>query len=225
MTISVVIADDSFIVREGVAALVEESPELRLAGTASDYVSLLSTVDELQPDAVLTDIRMPPTNTTEGIRAAREIRRRHPATGVVVLSQYLRDDYVAELLQDGAAGLGYLLKERISDIGELVRALEAVAGGGSVLDPRVIETLMNPQRPDVPPELAKLSPREREVLSVMAEGANNARIAARLFLSERAVEKHISAIFVKLGLTEEAETHRRVMAVLAYLRATGGRGA
>ena len=221
MTLTVVIADDSFIVREGVAALVEESPELQLAGTASDYDSLLATVSELMPDAVLTDIRMPPTNTTEGIRAAREIRRRHPSIGVVVLSQYLRDEYVAELLQDGAAGLGYLLKERISDIDELVRALEAVASGGSVLDPRVVETLMNPQRPDVPPELAALSPREREVLSVMAEGANNATIASRLFLSDRAVEKHISAIFMKLHLTEEAETHRRVMAVLKYLRATG----
>ena len=220
MVIRVVLADDSFIVRQGIAALVEERDELELVGTAEDQAQLLALVDELRPDAVLTDIRMPPTHTTEGIEAARRIRKHHPETGVLVLSQYLRDEYAAALLSEGAAGLGYLLKERISDLDELVRALQTVATGGSVLDPEVVERLMNPQRPDVPPELAKLSPREREVLAAMAEGANNAAISARLFLSDRAVEKHISAIFVKLGLTEEAEGHRRVMAVLAYLRAT-----
>lgn len=225
MTLRVVVADDSYIVREGIAALVAESDELELVGTADDYDSLIDAVERLAPDAVLTDIRMPPSHTTEGITAARHIRAHHPHTGVVVLSQHLRDEYAAELLKDGAAGLGYLLKERVGDLDELVRALQSVASGSSVLDPSVVEMLMNPQRPDVPPELAQLSPREREVLAAMAEGSNNSAISARLFLSERAVEKHISAIFVKLGLTEEAETHRRVKATLAYLRATGAAGA
>jgi DNA-binding NarL/FixJ family response regulator len=222
VALRVIIADDSYLVREGIAAVVRESDALELLECVADFPTLLEAVDRLQPDVVVTDIRMPPTHTTEGIQAAHEIRASHPATGVVVLSQYLQDDYAAALLSRGAAGLAYLLKERVGDPDALVRAAEAVASGGSLLDPRVVEALMSPQRPDVPRELAQLTPREREVLAAMAEGSNNGAIAAKLFLSERAVEKHITAIFMKLGLTEEAEVHRRVMAVLAYLRATVG---
>lgn len=216
------IADDSYLVREGIAAVVRESDELELVDAVADLPALVDAVDRLAPDAVVTDIRMPPTHTTEGIEAARAIRRSHPSTGVIVLSQYLQDDYAAELLQDGADGLGYLLKERIGDPGELVRAVQAVCSGGSVLDPRVVEALMSLDRPDVPIALAELTPREREVLAAMAEGRNNAAIAARLCLSERAIEKYISTIFQKLPVVDESEVNRRVMAVLTYLRASSG---
>jgi DNA-binding NarL/FixJ family response regulator len=175
-------------------------------------------VDELRPDAVLTDIRMPPTNTNEGIEAAREIRAQHPDIGVVVLSQFVEEAYAYDLLKDGAAGLGYLLKERVADVDELVRALDEVARGGSVLDPRVVETLVAAKDRMEHSPLAALTEREREVLSHMAQGQNNSAIAKSLFLTERAVEKHINSLFHKLGLTEEPDVHRRVMAVLAFLR-------
>jgi DNA-binding NarL/FixJ family response regulator len=214
----VVFAEDNYLVREGTAALLAESDAVELVATATTKDELLSAVDEQEPDAVLTDIRMPPTGTNEGIEAAKEIRSAHPGIGVVVLSQFVEEDYAYELLKDGAAGLGYLLKERVADVDELVRALREVAGGGSVLDPKVVETLVAAKDRMAHSPLAQLTDREREVLSHMAQGENNAAIAKSLFLTERAVEKHINSLFHKLGLTEEPDVHRRVMAVLAFLR-------
>ena len=172
------------------------------------------------PDAVLTDIRMPPTHTDEGIVAAKRIRAEHPGTGVVVLSQYVEEDYAFDLLSEGVAGMGYLLKERVSDLDELVRALTAVSRGESALDPLVVEALLARRAGEGP--LLGLTDREREVLAVMATGRNNATIAKTLFMSDRAVEKHIGSVFQKLGLVDEHETNRRVMAVLAYVEARGG---
>ncbi len=216
--VRVVFAEDNYLVREGTAALLATAPEIDVVGTATDFEELLLAVDELRPDAVLTDIRMPPTNTTEGIDAARKIRAEHPEIGVVVLSQFAEEEYAYELLKDGAAGLGYLLKERVSDVSELVRAIAEVASGGSVLDPRVVEALVSAKDRMAHSPLAKLTAREREVLEQMAQGRNNAAIAKALFLTERAVEKHINSLFHKLDLSEEPEVHRRVMAVLAFLR-------
>ena len=164
---------------------------------------------------------MPPTHTTEGIDAARRIRAEYPETGVVVLSQYAEEDYAYELLKDGAAGLGYLLKERVADLDELVRALKEVSRGGSVLDPKVVEGLVARKERVAHSPLGQLTEREREVLDQMAQGKNNAAIAKALFLTERAVEKHINFLFHKLGLSDEVEVHRRVMAVLAFLREEG----
>jgi DNA-binding NarL/FixJ family response regulator len=218
--VRVVFAEDNFLVREGTAALLQTSDEVQLVGTAADLDGLLEAVETHRPDAVLTDIRMPPTNTTEGIDAAKQIRAEHPDIGVVVLSQYAEEDYAYQLLRDGAAGLGYLLKERVSNLEELVRALTEVAKGGSVLDPKVVEALVTAKDRMAHSPLAQLTEREREVLSHMAQGENNAAIAKSLFLTERAVEKHINSLFHKLGLTEEPDVHRRVMAVLAFLRET-----
>jgi DNA-binding NarL/FixJ family response regulator len=216
--IRVVFAEDNYLVREGTAALLAEAGDVEIVGVATSKEDLLREVDELRPDAVLTDIRMPPTNTNEGIEAAREIRAQHPDIGVVVLSQFVEEAYAYDLLKDGAAGLGYLLKERVADVDELVRALDEVARGGSVLDPRVVETLVAAKDRMEHSPLAALTEREREVLSHMAQGQNNSAIAKSLFLTERAVEKHINSLFHKLGLTEEPDVHRRVMAVLAFLR-------
>ncbi len=225
MPLRVVFAEDNFLVREGVAALLAEVDEIELVTTVSEPQSLLKAVAEHAPDAVLTDIRMPPTHTTEGIEAAKRIRAEHPGTGVVVLSQYVEDDYAFDLLQDGVAGLGYLLKERVAQIDELVRALHEVVRGGSALDPRVVERLLQRSSAEAASPLAGLTEREREVLGAMAEGRNNASIAKALFMSDRAVEKHIGSVFHKLGLAEEGEVNRRVMAVLAFLEAAGsGRG-
>ena len=224
MGLRVIFAEDNYLVREGTSALLAEVEDLDLVGIASDLDELLSAVEEHGPDAVLTDIRMPPTNTTEGIDAARRIRTEHPETGVVVLSQYAEEDYAYDLLKDGAEGLGYLLKERVSDIDEVVRALREVAAGGSVLDPKVVEGLVNRRAREERSPLAHLTEREREVLGLMAEGKNNAGIARALFLTDRAIEKHINSLFHKLGLSEEPDIHRRVMAVLTFLR-EGGRPA
>lgn len=219
--VRVVFAEDNYLVREGTAALLQGSDEVELVGTAGTLEELLTAVEELKPDAVLTDIRMPPTSTTEGIDAARRIREEHPEIGVVVLSQYAEEEYAYELLKDGAAGLGYLLKERVADIAELVRALTEVARGGSVLDPKVVETLVAAKDRMAHSPLAQLTDREREVLEHMAQGKNNAAIAKSLFLTERAVEKHINSLFHKLNLSEEIDVHRRVKAVLAFLHETG----
>ena len=219
--IRVVFAEDNYLVREGTAALLATSDQVDLVGTATTRDELLAAVEEHAPDAVLTDIRMPPTGTNEGIEAAKTIRAAHPEIGVVVLSQFVEEDYAFDLLKDGAAGLGYLLKERVADVDELVRALGEVARGGSVLDPKVVEALVSAKDRMAHSPLAQLTDREREVLSHMAQGENNAAIAASLFLTERAVEKHINSLFHKLGLTEEPDVHRRVMAVLAFLRETG----
>jgi DNA-binding NarL/FixJ family response regulator len=225
MPLRVVFAEDNYLVREGVAALLGEVDEIDLVATVSDPQSLLKVVAEQRPDAVLTDIRMPPTHTTEGIEAAKRIRAEHPGIGVVVLSQYVEDDYAFDLLQDGVAGLGYLLKERVAQIDELIRALHEVVRGGSALDPRVVERLLQRSAAEASSPLAGLTEREVEVLRAMAEGRNNAGIAKALFMSDRAVEKHIGSVFHKLGLAEEGEVNRRVMAVLAFLEATGpGRG-
>jgi DNA-binding NarL/FixJ family response regulator len=219
MALRVVFAEDNYLVRQGVTSLLTEVEGIDVVAVAADLPSLLKSVGENSPDVVLTDIRMPPTHTNEGIQAARQIRSRHPAVGVVVLSQYVEEDYVFELLADGVAGLGYLLKERVTDVDALVRALTEVARGGSVLDPVVVETLVARRREHGP--LLGLTDREREVLHEMAAGRNNATIAKTLFMSDRAVEKQIGSLFAKLGLVDEHEVSRRVMAVLAYLKATG----
>ena len=218
--IRVVFAEDNYLVREGTAALLTTSGEVELLGTAASRDELLTAVDDLAPDAVLTDIRMPPTGTNEGIEAAKLIRAAHPQIGVVVLSQFADEDYAYDLLKDGAGGLGYLLKERVADVEELVRALTEVSHGGSVLDPKVVEALVAAKERMAHSPLALLTDREREVLAHMAQGQNNAAIARSLFLTERAVEKHINSLFHKLGLTEEPDVHRRVMAVLAFLHDT-----
>jgi DNA-binding NarL/FixJ family response regulator len=218
--IRVVFAEDNYLVREGTAALLGTVGEVELVGTAVDRDGLLAAVEEHLPDVVLTDIRMPPSGTNEGIEAAKRIRAEHPEIGVVVLSQFAEEDYVYDLLKDGAAGLGYLLKERVADVTELVRALTEVARGGSVLDPKVVEALVAAKERMVHSPLGQLTDREREVLAHMAQGQNNAAIAKGLFLTERAVEKHINSLFHKLDLTEEPDVHRRVMAVLAFLRET-----
>jgi DNA-binding NarL/FixJ family response regulator len=222
MALRVVFAEDNYLVRQGVTSLLTEVEDIDVVAVATDLASLMRAVAESSPDVVLTDIRMPPTNTNEGIEAARQIRSRHPGVGVVVLSQYVEEDYVFELLDDGVAGLGYLLKERVTDLDELVRALTEVARGGSVLDTVVVETLIARRREHGP--LLGLTDREREVLHEMAAGRNNATIAKTLFMSDRAVEKQIGSLFQKLGLVDEHEVSRRVMAVLAYLKATGSSG-
>ena len=216
--VRVVFAEDTYLVQEGTAALLQSTDRIELVGTATDFEELLIAVDELRPDAVLTDIQMPPTNTTEGIDAARKIRGEHPEIGVVVLSRSAEEAYAYELLRDGAAGLGYLLKERVADIEELVRALNEVAKGGSVLDPKVVESLVSAKERMADSPIAQLTGHEREVLEQMAQGKDDAAIATSLFLTERAVEKHINSLFHKLALSEETEVHRRVMAVLAFLR-------
>jgi len=218
MPLRIVFAEDNYLVREGTAALLNSVDGVELAASVADLDSLIAAVDEHRPQVVLTDIRMPPTHTTEGIDAALRIRIEHPEVGVVVLSQYTEEDYAYELLKDGAAGLGYLLKERVADVDELVRALEEVSRGGSVLDPKVVEALVARKDRLAHSPLAQLTEREREVLEQMAQGKNNAAIARALFLTERAVEKHINALFHKLGLSEETDVHRRVMAVLAFLK-------
>ncbi len=219
MPIRVVFAEDNFLVREGTSALLAEVDEIDLVGVVAEPQALLRSVGELQPDAVLTDIRMPPTFTSEGIDAAKRIRRDHPSVGVVVLSQYAEDDLAFDLLADGVAGLGYLLKERVSQVDELVRALQDVCRGGSALDPKIVEGLMFRRSREAKSPLHQLTEREREVLAEMAAGRNNAAIARALYMSDRAVEKHIGVVFQKLGLVEEGEVNRRVMAVLAFLDA------
>jgi len=219
MALRVVVADDNYLVRQGLTSLLAEVEVIDVVATADDLDSLIRSVAENSPDVVLTDIRMPPTSTNEGIQAARRIRSEHPGVGVVVLSQYVEEDYVFELLADGVAGMGYLLKERVNDLDELVRALQEVGRGGSVLDPVVVEALLARRGSDGP--LLGLTDREREVLQAMATGRNNATIAKSLFMSDRAVEKHIGSVFQKLGLVDELEVSRRVMAVLVYLEATG----
>jgi DNA-binding NarL/FixJ family response regulator len=222
MTVRVVFADDNYLVREGVAGLLNETPGIDLVETVADPDALHRAVAIHRPDAVLTDIRMPPSFTTEGIDAAKRIRAEHPTTGVVVLSQYVEEDYAFELLSDGVAGLGYLLKERVSQVDDLVRALQDVARGGSALDPLVVERLLDRKSQESTSVLRGLTPRELEVLREVATGRSNTATAAALFMSERAVEKHIGSVFQKLGLGPESETNRRVMAVLAFLEATGG---
>ena len=218
MALRVVFAEDNYLVREGTAALLASVDDVELVAAVADLDELLAAVEKEKPDAVLTDIRMPPNHSMEGIEAAKRIREDHPDVGVVVLSQFAEEAYAYDLLKDGASGLGYLLKERVADVTEVVRALLEVSKGGSVLDPKVVEALVSAKDRMAHSPLAQLTEREREVLEQMAQGKNNAAIAKALFLTERAVEKHINSLFHKLGLSEETDVHRRVMAVLAFLR-------
>jgi DNA-binding NarL/FixJ family response regulator len=212
--LTAVIADDSILLREGLARLLEESG-IDVLGQASTADELMLKVRSYNPDVAIVDIRMPPTQTDEGIRAAREIRAKHRGTGVLVLSQHVAHTYAVELLADSAQGLGYLLKDRVADVDEFVASVRRVAEGGSALDPLVVAELVGRARGDDPVE--RLSPREREVLELMAEGRSNHAIGQRLFISPRAVEKHVTSIFTKLGLPPAAEDHRRVLAVLRFL--------
>lgn len=212
----VVIAEDNLLVREGVVRVIDHSDGVELVAAVGTYDELIAAAVEHSPDVVVTDIRMPPTMSDEGIRAARELRTLQPKTGVVVLSQYAEPAYALALLEHGSGGRAYLLKERVADPAELVAAIIAVADGGSVIDPRVVEVLVN-SRNTKPSPLDQLTTREKEVLAEMAQGKNNAAIGAALFLSDRAVEKHINALFSKLGLSEEIDVHRRVKAVLVFL--------
>ncbi len=221
-TIRVALAEDNVLLREGISRLVSANEEFELVGTAPDLPQLLALVREQQPDVVVTDIRMPPTGTDEGIRAASWLRANHPRVGVVVLSQFTTPSYAMALLEHGSAGRAYLLKERVASVDELARAIRTVAQGGSVIDPLVVDELVRSRSAQSQPGLAALTPRESEILAEMAQGKNNAAVAAALTVSERAVEKHTNSIFVKLGLSEEKDLNRRVKAVLLYLSAGKG---
>lgn len=208
------IADDSVLLREGVTRLLAEAG-FEVVGQAADADELLREVAAKQPDVAIVDIRMPPTHTDEGLRAAIELRGRYPDLGVLVLSQYVRPSYAFELLADDARGVGYVLKDRVADIDQLADAVRRVGEGGSVLDPSVVSQLVSRQRQDDP--IDELSEREREVLALMAEGRSNRAIGDRLFITERTVEKHVKSILTKLRIPQSADDHRRVLAVLAYL--------
>ncbi|HUV19394.1 MAG TPA: response regulator transcription factor [Ilumatobacteraceae bacterium] len=217
MVVRIVVAEDSLLVREGIERLLGKQDGIEVAALCVDLPELLAAVEEHRPDAVLTDIRMPPGNTDEGIVAATTLRETHPNIGVVVLSQYVEPTYALALLDGGSQGRAYLLKERLSDVEQLVQAIHEVTTGGSVIDPKVVESLVEARGRSTHSPLEHLTPRELEVLAEIAQGKNNAAVAASLVLSERAVEKHINSLFSKLGLGEEPDVHRRVKAVLLYL--------
>ena len=221
MPIKVVIADDHYLVREGVRRLLETEPEIEVAAVCEDLDSLLAAVEAERPDVVLTDIRMPPDGVDEGIQAAERLRESHPEVGVVVLSQYGEPAYALALLEAGTAGRAYLLKERVDDVTQLVGAIRAVAEGGSVIDPKVVEGLVTGKARTEASPLRELTAREQDVLRGMAEGRNNAAIAEALFLTERSVEKVIHSIFLKLGIVWEPSIHKRVKAVILYLAERG----
>jgi DNA-binding NarL/FixJ family response regulator len=211
----VVVAEDSVLLREGIARLLSEHG-FEVVAQAGDAEDLVRKVGAHKPDVAVVDIRMPPTNTDDGLRAALVIRNRHPETGVLVLSAYVEEAYAFELVSESAAGLGYLLKDRVADVEAFVDAVRRVGSGGSALDPEVVSRLLGRRREDDP--LADLTRRERDVLELMAEGRSNAAVAERLVITERAVEKHVTSIFGKLGLAPTPEDHRRVLAVLTFLR-------
>jgi DNA-binding NarL/FixJ family response regulator len=213
--VRVVIAEDSVLLREGVARILADAG-FEVVGQAGTADELMLKVRSYNPDVAIVDIRMPPTHTDEGLKAAQEIREKHPGIGVLVLSQYVEPAYAMELLAESAEGVGYLLKDRVSDMGEFADAVRRVADGGSALDPTIVSQLVGRRRGDDP--LAQLTAREREVLGLMAEGRSNQGIAERLVVTERAVEKHVTSIFGKLRLPTASADHRRVLAVLAYLR-------
>jgi DNA-binding NarL/FixJ family response regulator len=215
--VRVVIAEDTVLLREGLAGLLEDAGEV-VVGRAGDAAALLALVGEHAPDLAVVDVRMPPNYDDEGTRAAAEIRRAHPSTGVLVLSQHIETRHIVELVASGG-GFGYLLKDRVLDVDDFLDAARRVAAGGSALDPQVVATLVSPQVG--PSALDELTPREREVLGLMAEGRTNAGIAKRLWLTEKTVETHIRTILMKLGLQTSEDDHRRVLAVLTYLRAQG----
>jgi DNA-binding NarL/FixJ family response regulator len=213
--VRVVVAEDSVLLREGIVRLLSEQ-DFEVVAQAGDAEDLMRKVGAHKPDVAVVDIRMPPTNTDDGLRAALEIRAKHPQTSVLVLSAYVEETYALELISEPAGGLGYLLKDRVADVDAFIDAVRRVGGGGSALDPEVVSRLLGRSRRDDP--LAELTQREREVLELMAEGRSNVAIAERLVVTERAVEKHVTSIFSKLDLPPTAEDHRRVLAVLTFLR-------
>jgi DNA-binding NarL/FixJ family response regulator len=217
VAIRIVVAEDHFLVREGVRRLLETQPELEVVAACGDLDSLLESVESELPDVVVTDIRMPPGDSDEGIQAAERLRVSHPDVGVVVLSQYLEPSYALALLEGGTSRRAYLLKERVQDLDHLTAAIRAVAEGGSAIDPKVVESLVAEKSRVEASPLNQLTPRERDVLREMAEGKNNAAIAQSLFLTERSIEKVIHSIFLKLGLAWETAVHKRVKAVILYL--------
>jgi DNA-binding NarL/FixJ family response regulator len=221
MPIRLVLAEDHYLVREGIRRLLETRPELEVVAVCGDLNSLLAAVEAERPEVVVTDIRMPPAGADEGIQAAERLRETNPDIGVVVLSQYANPSYALALLERGSAGRAYLLKERVKDVGQLEAAIRAVAEGGSMIDPKVVEALVAENARSEESPLSQLTPRERDVLRAMAEGKNNAAIADALFLTERSVEKVIHSIFLKLGLTWETTVHKRVKAVILYLAESG----
>ena len=221
VAIRIVLAEDEYLVREGLRRLLDTQDELEVVSVCGDLGSLLDTVDAERPDVVVTDIRMPPGHTDEGIQAATRLRETSPDVGVVVLSQHAVPSYVLALLEGGSEGRAYLLKERVTDLDQLVRAIQAVADGGSVFDPKVVEALVAENARDQSSPLQELTPRERDVLREMAAGKNNAAIAGALVLTERSVEKVIHSIFLKFGLTWETAVHKRVKAVVLYLADSG----
>jgi DNA-binding NarL/FixJ family response regulator len=220
VAIRVVLAEDHYLVREGVRRLLESDPEIEVAAVSDDLESLLAAVDAERPDVVVTDIRMPPEGLDEGVQAAERLRVTHPDVGVVVLSQYSEPRYALALLEAGSSRRAYLLKERVEDLAQLVGAIKTVAGGGSVIDPKVVEGLVAAKARAEESQMSTLTPRERDVLREMAEGKNNAAIAATLFVTERSVEKVIHSIFLKLGIAWEPSLHKRVKAVILYLAAS-----
>jgi DNA-binding NarL/FixJ family response regulator len=213
----VALADDSYLVRQALVTILTRSREMTLVASYSDASSLLAAVERDRPDVVLTDIRMPPSGDDEGIRLAVELRRRHPTMGVVVLSQYAEPRYAMQLLGEGSDGLAYMLKERVADRHQLISVISAVAAGDSYVDPKVVEALISARTRARDSHISELTPRELEVLALLAQGFSNAAIGARLFLTKRAVEKHVGAILSKLCLPDSEDVSRRVMATLAYL--------
>ena len=212
----VIVADDSVLLREGIVRLLDEQDGFEVVAQAGDAEEVLRKVGAHKPDVAVVDIRMPPTNTDDGLRAALEIRSSQPATSVLVLSQYVEEGYALDLVGDSAGGVGYLLKDRVADVERFLDAVRRVADGGSALDPEVVSQLVGRARRDDP--LEHVTPREREVLELMAEGRSNHAIAEQLVVTERAVEKHVTSIFGKLNLPPAPEDHRRVLAVLRFLR-------
>jgi DNA-binding NarL/FixJ family response regulator len=221
VAIRVLLADDHYLVREGIRRLLEGEPGIEVVAVAEDLESLLAAVDDQRPNVVVTDIRMPPTGVDEGVQAADRLREAYPDIGVVVLSQYAEPRYAVALLDAGTARRAYLLKERVDDVRQLVAAIEAVADGGSMIDPKIVEALVAEKGRDESSPLDDLTPRELDVLREMAEGKNNAAIASTLFLTERSVEKVIHSIFLKLGIGYESSIHKRVKAVILYLAVAG----
>ena len=221
MAIRVVLAEDSLLMREGVEQLLADSPTVEVVAACGDLDGLLAAVDEHSPDVVITDIRMPPSKTDEGIKVAAQLRHSHPETAVIVLSQYSEPAYVLELLESGSDRRGYLLKERVHDRGQLVSAIDTVATGGAVIDPKIVEILVAARARAERSPLSELTPREHEVLAEIAEGKSNNAIAESLVLTKRAVEKHINSIFMKLNLATADDVSKRVKATLLFLAESG----
>jgi DNA-binding NarL/FixJ family response regulator len=217
VALKVVVAEDSLILREGLQELLRSSPGIEVVAACADVDSLMEAVELHEPEVVLTDIRMPPSKTDEGIQVAARLRESHPAIGVVVLSQFSEPTYVLKLLESGSDRRGYLLKDRVHNRGELVSAIDAVARGGSVIDPKIVEVLVEAKARAERSLLARLTPREAEVLAEMAQGKSNTAIAESLVLTKRAVEKHINSIFMKLGLAASDDVSKRVKATLMFL--------